>query len=411
MTQTTPTQPSADPTATEAAPGDLSAGEGALTGVRILDLTDERAIYGAKLLADLGADVVRPEPLTGDPLRQRGPHLASTGPGMSSLWHRFFASSRRFFTVDPASADGAARLQQLAENTDIILVCDRTFATGAINLDAALEKKPSLVIVDVSSFGPDGPWADYLAPDLVAGALGGSVATTGDVETPPLKTFGELNFTVSGAYVAIAALSALHISRTAGIGQRVHVPVHQCITSCLEHVLMWYWYEHMRPLSTGPSLPRRGSLQWSSAYVVMQAIGGSIMVTPTPDIDAQLAWLIEEGVHDDLIDPQYLELENRGAFVMRMMQILTEWVGTREVEGLFHDAQNRHAPYGWVLPIERVAESPQLQAREWWTTSPDGIRGPGAPYHLSATPWQNRGYEPALDADALLKEINWGESP
>ena len=47
----------------------------ALEGVRVIDLTDERGIYGAKLLADLGADVVRPEPITGDPLRARGPHI------------------------------------------------------------------------------------------------------------------------------------------------------------------------------------------------------------------------------------------------------------------------------------------------------------------------------------------------
>ena len=55
-----------------------------MQGVRVLDLTDERAIYGAKLLADLGAEVVRPEPPGGDPLRERGPRR-----GGASLWHAF----------------------------------------------------------------------------------------------------------------------------------------------------------------------------------------------------------------------------------------------------------------------------------------------------------------------------------
>ena len=68
------------------------------------------------------------------------------------------------------------------------------------------------------------------------------------------------------------------------------------------------------------------------------------MVTPTPDVDAQLAWMIEEDAHDDLIDPKYMEIENRPAFVRRMMELLHQWVGTREVEALMHDAQSRHCP-------------------------------------------------------------------
>lgn len=86
--------------------------EGALSGVHILDLTDERGIYGAKLLADLGADVIRPEPLEGDPLRHRGPHQTEAKEGNSSLWHAFFASNRRFFAVDPTIKEGRAVLRQ-----------------------------------------------------------------------------------------------------------------------------------------------------------------------------------------------------------------------------------------------------------------------------------------------------------
>ena len=63
--------------------------EGALHGVKIIDLSDERAIYGVKLLADLGADVVRPEPIEGDPLRARGPLRDGEQSADSSLWHAF----------------------------------------------------------------------------------------------------------------------------------------------------------------------------------------------------------------------------------------------------------------------------------------------------------------------------------
>ena len=365
---------------------------GALEGVRVLDLADERGIYGAKLLADLGADVIRPEPPEGDPLRRRGPHCKQAAAGAGSLWHAFFASNRAFVTVDPKTPAGQAELSRLVDRADVVLACTGAFGVEAARLDEARRQHPEQVVIEVSSFGPRGPWRDYLAPDLVAGALGGAVATTGDVDTPPLKTFGELNFVLSGAYAAIAALAALYRQRETGAGQHGHVPVHECIASCLEHVLMWYWYHHRMPNASGPVLERRGSRHWTNAYEVMPARDGAIMVTPTPNLDSQLVWLIEQDAQEDLLDPKYQEPKNRRAFIGRLMQVLRSWVATRDVEELFVEAQEHHAPYGWVLPIEKVAENPQLEARRWWTPYelPGGetIRGPGAPYQFGDTPWR-----------------------
>ena len=370
----------------------MSSQASALGALRILDLTDERAIYGAKLLADLGADIVRPEPPDGDPLRRRGPRLEDAQED-HSLWYAFFGTNRRFVRLDLETVDGQARLAQLVAAADVVLACDGAFGVEAAALGDALEARPELVVIDTSSFGTGGPWRDYLAPDLVAGALGGAVATTGDVDTPPLKTFGELNFVLSGLYTAIAALAAVRRVRETGAGQRGHVPVHECIASCLEHVFMWYWYHDRLPNAAGPALERRGSLHWSNAYVVMPAKGGTIMVTPTPSFDNQLVWLIEQGAQGDLLDPKYQEPEHRREFIRRMMTVLREWVAERDVEELFFEAQAHHAPYGWVLSVDKVAENPQLEARDWWTSYSVGgsdMRGPGAPYRFSDTPWRAR---------------------
>ena len=363
----------------------------ALSGLRVLDLTDERAIYGAKLLADLGADVVRPEPPSGDPLRLRGPQLRPGDQPGPSLWHAFFASGRRTLVLDPATAAGAGLLRALVADADVVLSCAGAFGVEAAQLAAAQKRRPTLIVVEASSFGPSGPWRGHLAPDLVAGALAGAVATTGDADTPPLKTFGELNFTLSGAYLAIAALAALRRQRATGSGDRARLSVHQCIASCLEHVLMWYWHHDAMPGAEGPVLPRRGSLHWSNAYVVMPAKGGSIMVTPTPNMDNQLAWLAEQDAHEDLLDPKYQQPEHRAAFVRRTMAVLRRWVATQDVETLFFEAQRRHSPYGWVLPVDKVAANPQLAARKWWRSyrvDDATVRGPGPPYRFSATPWR-----------------------
>ena len=381
--------------------------DGPLSDVRVLDLVDERGIYGAKLLADLGAEVVRVEPPGGEALRDRGPFAGDERGPTNSLWHAFYASNRRFVTVDPTADEGRGQLERLAGWADVVFDSG-ALARASLTPQSLLEASPSLVIVRVSSFGPDGPWKDLLAPDLVAGALGGIAATTGDVDTPPLKGFGDLNFITSGAYAAVAALSALRHARETGEGQVVDVPVHEAITSCLEHVLMFYWHQD------GRVLRRQGSLHWSGAYQVMATRDGAIMVTPTPDMQRNIAWLVEEGVHEDLLDERYQQIENAPLFIARLMEVLRKWVATKDVEEFFFEAQARHHPYGWVLSPDRVASNPQLEAREWWTDyALDGatVRGPGGPYRFGETPWAlRRGHAGAgAHTDDVLTEIGWTE--
>ena len=389
-----------------------------LSGLRVIDLTDERGIYGAKLLADLGADVVRPEPPEGDPLRQRGPLLAADKTAQTSLWHAFFASNRRFFSLDLNAEEGQKQLNQLLQHAHIVLTCDGAFAVEEANLADRLEQRAALIVIDVSSFGAAGPWKNYIAPDLVAGALGGAAATTGDIDTPPLKGFGELNFMVSGVYVAIAALAALAKVRKDGTGQRAGISVHECIASCLEHVLMFYWYAETMQRPEGKVLPRRGALHWSDAYDVVPAQNGSVMLTPAPDFDTQLMWLIEEGVQEDLIDPMYQEPENLRLRVERSMQIMRAWAAGKDARELFLQAQERHCPYGWVLPLEAVAENPQLAARKWYrelTINGQAITAPGVAYHFSNTkgeielPLQPHAAA-ASDAAAILSDLGWSAS-
>ena len=123
--------------------------DGALSGIRVLDLTDERGIYGAKLLADLGADVVRPEPPGGDVLRQRGPHCESAGEGLTSLWYAYFASNRRFFTLDSDEAKAGGQLVQLAEHADVLLLCDGAFGSHLLDLAELQVQRPELVVIDL----------------------------------------------------------------------------------------------------------------------------------------------------------------------------------------------------------------------------------------------------------------------
>ena len=383
----------------------------ALENTRILDVSDDKSIYGVKLLADLGADTVRPEPLGGDPLRKRGPFANGSD---ESLWYAYFATSRRTFDLDTNSSASADELNALLDRADICFVGKENPLAELLNLEGVHERNPSLVIVQCTPFGSRGPWVNFKAPDLVAGALGGSVGVTGDDYTPPLKLFGDLNFTISGTYAAIAGLAGLRHAKRTGEGQGVEVPVHECIASSLEHVFMWYFYSRFFPHARAQALERRGSVHWTNLYEVMQTQNGRMMVTPTPNLDAQLAWLVEEGAFEDLLDPKYEEPGARREYLERFMQVIRDWVRQQDTETLFYEAQERHVPYGWVQSIEDVAQNPQLESRQWWEESTihgSKVTAPGLPFRLLGTPGRVADSEwiPAA-AEDIVGVLGWEES-
>jgi len=384
---------------------------GPLSAVKVVDLTDERAIYGAKLLADLGAKTVRVEPPSGDPLRSRGPLLESGPAAGESLWFAYFASSRTIVHAEVGTDAGRDLVEKLCLEADVVLDSEK-LATYGLEAEQLIAKKPSLVVVATTSFGADGPWRDFLAPELVASALGGLSATCGDMDTPPLKPFGELTFSTSGCYAAISALTGLRHARETGQGQVVDLSVHESVASCLEHVFMWAWYTDELSRADGPVLPRQGSVHWSNAYEVMEAKGGSIMITPTPDLQKLLAWLIEVGAEQDLLDEKWSDPANIGDFIDRYMQVLRDWVATWDVEELFYEAQRRHHPFGWVMAADEVANCPQLVERDWWANYASGdesTKGPGAPYHFARTPWRATPTtgETAATAENILSAVGW----
>ena len=365
-------------------PRTLSRDGGALAGVRVLDLTDERSIYGAKLLAELGALTIRPEPANGDPLRRRLPRSDRAG----SLYYAYLGQNRRSIVLDESSPEGRSALLALCGSVDLVLDGGR-LANAGIDVGELLVVHPELVVVSTSAFGSSGPWRDHLTTDLVAGALGGLVATCGDRDVQPLNPYGDLNYVTVGTYAAIGALAALANARRQGEGQQVELAAHEAIVSCLEHVLMWAWHHERLAIAHSDVLPRRGSLHWSDAYQVMTTRQGSVLVTVTPSPARQLAWLVEAGAEGDLLEPKYHDPEQPRALSMRMMEVLRGWVGEWTAEELFFEAQHRHLPYGQVLSTEQVVASPQLAARRWWVDYRVGdgtVEGPGAPYRLEATP-------------------------
>ena len=213
---------------------------GPLVGVRVLDLADETAVLGTKLLADLGADVLRIEPPDGDPIRRLGPFAEGIVDPERSLSHWWFNSGKRSAVLDLAT--GREKLAELAGRADIVI------ETGGHGLDLAAIRAahPALTIVSVSAFGRSGPRRDWLAPDLVTWAVSGAMYTTGLPDRPPLHANWALAHQVAGAYAAIGGLAGLYHRRATGQGIHFDFSRQEGLTALLLTHISVYLFENGR---------------------------------------------------------------------------------------------------------------------------------------------------------------------
>src|SRR5439155_152637 len=177
-----------------------------LHGTRVVDRTTQIAgPYCTKLLADAGADVVKVEPPGGDPLR---------GWGSGGLFE-FLNTSKRSVQGDDAELVAAAD----------VLVSD-----VAVDIAQLHARNPALVLVTITPFGCDGPWADRPATEFTLQAACGSTGSRGLPERPPLAAGGRVGEWMGGTYAAVGALAALRAARRSGRGEHVDVALLDCMT-------------------------------------------------------------------------------------------------------------------------------------------------------------------------------------
>ncbi|MPZ41857.1 MAG: hypothetical protein GEV05_00350 [Betaproteobacteria bacterium] len=151
-----------------------------LAPYRVLDLTDERGLLCAKMLADLGADVIQVEPPAGNSARRLAPFLGDEPGSDRSFFWWSYAANKRSITLDLACADGRALFERLVASAHFVIECGRPGEMAALGLSyerlAAIN--PALIVVSITPFGQTGPYATWLASDLVGMGLGGFICTS-----------------------------------------------------------------------------------------------------------------------------------------------------------------------------------------------------------------------------------------
>lgn len=343
---------------------------GPLSEVRVVEHCGWSGTFAGRLLADGGADVVRIVPASGDPLTFEPPFLPGSG---ESIQYLVYNAGKRVIGLDFANPGDRAEFEKLLSNADILI--EDWGEEPPFDSDSLRALNQSLVRVSVRPCGAGGPWSGLRTTDLVANALSGAASVTGNADSPPINGYGNQTHHTAGFYAAVCALAALRATRLSGIGQHVDLSEHEALVTCTEQVLMQWFFP------SGFSWPtqvaeRQGSLHWTRAYEVYPGITGrEIMVTTALRLfDVLLPWMAEEGAAQDLTDREkYPDPVSLIKNLPHLMQVVREWVATRDADELFFEAQRRHQPFGVVWDIATALQSPQIEARQFFK----GFKSPG----------------------------------
>jgi crotonobetainyl-CoA:carnitine CoA-transferase CaiB-like acyl-CoA transferase len=199
-----------------------------LTGIRVVELADELGEYCGKLLAGLGADVIKVEPLGGERTRLIGPFVDDEPNPNRSLhfWHYNFG--KRGVVLDLQSPEGRDRFSRLLGTVDVLLDTRPLgyLRARGLGYEELRRSHPGLVYARISPFGDDGPWSGYLGSDLIHLALGGVVMNcgydptpAGSYDTPPVAPQMWHSYHITGEIMAMQIMVALCYRRETGVGQ------------------------------------------------------------------------------------------------------------------------------------------------------------------------------------------------
>ncbi len=360
----------------------------ALSDLRVLDLTDIKGALCAKLFGDMGADVLKIEPPSGDAMRRIGPFLDDKPHPERSLLFWFYNTSKRGITLDLNQTAGQDLFKKMVVKADIVVesVAPGTLAQCGLGYEDLKQINRNIVLTSITPFGQTGPYKDYRASDIVAEAVGGMMWTNGFPEEAPLHGMGLQAYHSASFFAAIGTMSALWARDAIGEGQWVDVSMQEAAAGAVEHIAPFY--------HQGLGIEKRqGSLHWSRYFRVAKCRDGYVMHCSLGDWTSLVEWVKGDGGARDLDDARWEDLTYRKENAEHLFDILDDWAEDYSVAELMEGAQLRRIPYAMVRPPEALVDDPQLNYRGFFSDveHPElsqSFRYPGGPSHFTATPWR-----------------------
>lgn len=364
---------------------------GALAHLRVLDLTSSSAAYCGKLLADLGAEVVKVEPPGADPGRGEIP-LLEAATGSRSLPFLYANANKRSIVLDLETRSDQARFRALASDSDLILEAFPfgTLAALGIGYEELSADHPELVLTSVTGFGQTGPQRGFRSNDLVASALGGAMISIGDPADPPVRLAGHQADVSTATLAAASSLIALsHRDRT-GLGQHVDISSLEVIASITHIAGVGKWLEDgILPKRVGMGLIASVP---SGAYRCKDGLV-YLMINRPAHWEALARWINEMTGNEEVLLPEF---QGPSSNRLPYRELLDVFIGDLTcqltVHDMYHEGQRRHIAVTPVHSASDIVADPHLLARRFFVelaVEPGrSLPAPGPPFRLSRTPWK-----------------------
>ena len=406
----------------------------ALDDVRVLDLAGEMGLYCGKLLADLGADVIKIEPPGGDPARRVGPFYHDEIDPEKSLSFFNLNTSKRSITLNLEDEDGRNLFRRLVASADVVV---ESFAPGrldglALGYPGLCRIRPDIILTSITGFGQWGPHAHYKAPDIVPIAASGIMYLAGDPDDPPNRPYGNQAYTSASIVAAVGTLTALYHRDATGEGQHVDISAQEAL-SIAQETAMQNW--DMTKLIRGRTgvrgripipIPGIGPYTCKDGFVYSYV--GTPGGAPWTEL---LQWMVDDGKAEDLSREPYAgviaqlnmrfltmlvlapdQVQDALPHLQHIDEVLGRFFAGKTKMEAYEQGQARRLLIGIVSTPKDLAENPQLQHSGYFqhVRHPelgDTLTYPGPPVRLSETPWAIRRRPPL--AGEHNEEVYCGE--
>ncbi len=355
---------------------------------RVLDLSQERSgPYCTRLLAAMGADVVKIEPRrTGDPIRHNAPFVDDiAGPERSLAFH-WLNGAKKSVTLDLATPAGRDLALALAQRADVVV---ENFPPGelerlGLSVGTLQRDHRGLVVTSISNFGQDGPNRDYRGGEAVLYAMSGGMQSTGDGDKAPLLGGPQVAQYTAALHAYIGTLMALYRVHEGGAGDHVDVSVQE---SALENVEI-----HLAEFAQDGKVARRNGdthplVPWQchpcrDGYAAV--IGGPLRHWP------KAAEIFEE---PRLTAPDLIHVGDRIKRRAEVESLLRPWLARHDKVDIYHRGQAAGFAFGFLATLDDARQSPQHRAREFFRpTEPHPVVGTlsacGPLFRLSGFDWR-----------------------
>lgn len=362
-----------------------------LHGIRVVDLT--RVLSGpfcSMLLGDMGAEVIKIESPSGDPVRGQGHHKNGF-----SWYFAGFNRNKKSVVLDLYSDEGRADLARLIKTADVLVENFRpgVLAKMGFSQERLDELNPRLVVASVNGFGSKGPYTDRPAFDFIAQAMSGFMSVNGPEGEAPLRAAQPVTDLVAGLYTAFGVVSALHGRNRDGRGQAVETSMVNGVLSMMAYLASEHFVTGENPQRTGNDHPL------VAPYGLYDTADGQIAIAPSNDQVLQRL-LTEIGLAELLEDPRFDSNAKRFERRDELHGILDAALASDTQENWIIRLNRAGVPTGKIQTLKDVFEDPQIKAQEMSIDVPHGDRGEvrmlGFPVKLSRTPCEVRLPAPEL---------------